>query len=117
MRSGKLNMNRQENRAVKLDWGVEAIKLSRDKASLFYNDFLTLSGISAEVYDYGLGNRSALEWVIDQYRVTRDADGNIVSDPNRPDDEEYIVRLIGQVVHVSVETLKIVRCLPVLKFP
>jgi predicted helicase len=37
------------------------------------------------------------------------------ADPNRPDDEEYIVRLVGQVVTVSLETLKIVKSLPELK--
>ena len=36
----------------------------------------------------------------------------ITSDPNRPDDPEYIVRLVGQVVRVSVETVKIVNSLP-----
>ena len=36
----------------------------------------------------------------------------IRSDPNRPDDEEYIVRLVGQVVHVSLETARIVSALP-----
>jgi len=36
----------------------------------------------------------------------------ITSDPNRKDDEEYIIRLIGQVVAVSVETVKIVKSLP-----
>jgi predicted helicase len=109
-------LKRQENKEVKLDWRVEAMKLSKDKASLFYNDFLTLSGIPPEVFAYKLGNRSALEWVIDQYRVTRDAQGNIASDPNRMDDEEYIVRLIGQVITVSLETMKVVSDLPELKF-
>ena len=85
---------------------------SCSKASLFYNDFLTLNGIPPEVFAYKLGNRSALEWVIDQYCVTRDDDGNITSDPNRMDDEEYIVRLIGQVITVSLETLKVVQALP-----
>lgn len=105
-------LTRQENQEVKLDWRVDAMKLSKDKATLFYNDFLTLSGIPAAVYDYRLGNRSALEWVIDQYRVTRDEKGQIASDPNRMDDEQYIVRLIGQVITVSVETMKIVKGLP-----
>ncbi|MBI3416301.1 MAG: helicase [Verrucomicrobia bacterium] len=109
-------LKRQENKAVKLDWRVEAMKLSKDKVSLFYNDFLTLSGIPAEVYDYRLGNRSALEWVIDQYRVTKDENGNITSDPNRPDDEQHIVRLIGQVITVSVETQKIIHALPGIAF-
>jgi predicted helicase len=94
---------------------VKAMKLSKDKASLFYNDFLTLNGIPPETYGYRLGNRSALEWVIDQYRVTRDEKGKISSDPNRMDDEQYIVRLIGQVITVSLETLKLVRTLPELR--
>jgi hypothetical protein len=34
------------------------------------------------------------------------------SDPNRPDDEQYIVRLVEQVITVSVETVKIVTSLP-----
>ena len=33
----------------------------------------------------------------------------IVNDPNREDDPEYIVRLIGQVVTVSVETVRLVK--------
>ncbi|HEY9172965.1 MAG TPA: type ISP restriction/modification enzyme [Verrucomicrobiae bacterium] len=108
---------RVENKESKLDWRVEAMKLTKDRSALIYNDWLTLAGIPSEVFDYRLGNRSALEWVIDQYRVTRDADGEIVRDPNRLDDEQYIVRLVGQVVHVSVETLKIIQTFPDLKFP
>jgi len=56
----------------KLNWRVEKMKLSKDKSQLAYNEFLTLSGIPPEAYDYRLGNRSALEWVpksiIAQYR-------------------------------------------------
>jgi len=51
-------------------WG-KAMKLSKDKTSLFSNDFLTPNGIPPEVSDYRLGNRSVLGWVIDQNRVTR----------------------------------------------
>jgi len=108
----EFKLKRIENKEVPLDWRVEAMKPTKDKSAIIYNDFLTLSGIPAEAYDYRLGNRSALEWVIDQYRVTRDEKGNIASDPNRMDDEQYIVRLIGQVITVSVETLKIVTSLP-----
>jgi len=109
-------LKRQENNEVKLDWRVEAMKLSKDKASLCYNDFLTLHGIPADACDYRLGNRSALEWVIDQYRVTRDEHGKIVSDPNRLDDEQYILRLIGQVITVSLETGTIISSLPEIGF-
>ena len=101
-----------ENPAAPLDWRVEAMKLSRQRDAIRYNDFLTLVGIPEGVFDYRLGNRSALEWVIDQYRVRRDEHGNITSDPNRAEDEQYIVRLVGQVITVSLETCRIVAGLP-----
>lgn len=59
-----------------------------------------------------LGNRSALEWVIDQYQVSTDKRSGITNDPNRADDREYILRLIGQVITVSLETVQIVKSLP-----
>ncbi|MGO8735559.1 MAG: type ISP restriction/modification enzyme, partial [Terriglobia bacterium] len=68
----------------------------------------------ADTFEYRLGNRSALEWVVDQYQVTEDKHSGIRSDPNRPDDPEYIVRLVGQVIRVSLETVKLVNSLPAL---
>jgi predicted helicase len=50
--------------------------------------------------------------VIDQYQVSEDKRSGIKSDPNRADDPEYIVRLVGQVVRVGLETVKIVNGLP-----
>ena len=72
-------------------------------------EFLTLDGIPPETFEYRLGNRSALEWVIDQYQASTDKRSGITNDPNRPDDPEYIVRLLGQVITVSLETVKVVK--------
>jgi predicted helicase len=96
----------------RLNYRVEKMRLSKDKTTLAHNDFLTLKGIPPETYEYRLGNRSALEWVVDQYQVSTDKRSGIVNDPNREDDPEYIVRLIGQVITVSLETMKIVKSLP-----
>ena len=111
-------LEQREKPRAKLDLRVEKMRLSKnDKQTLIYNDFLTLTGIPKEVYDYRLGNRSALEWVIDQYQVSTDKRSGITNDPNRPDDPEYILRLIGQVITVSLETVKIVNALPDLGLP
>ena len=106
-----------ENREVPIDWRVEKMKISKDKTQLVYNDFLTLDGIPAKAFNYRLGNRSALEWVIDQYRVKTDKRSGIVNDPNRADDPRYIVKLIGKVIAVSLETVEIVEKLPDLGVP
>ena len=103
-----------ETPGTRVDWRVEKMKFSKDKTQLKYNDFLTLDGIPAEVYDYRLGTRSALEWVIDQYRVKTDKRSGIVNDPNRETEPLYIVDLIARVITVSLETVEIVKNLPAL---
>ncbi len=97
---------------IPIDWRVEKMKLSKDKTQLIYNDFLTIDGIPAETFDYRLGTRSALEWIVDQYRVKVDKRSGIVNDPNRTDAPRYIVDLIGRVISVSLQTVEIVNGLP-----
>lgn len=95
-----------ENQDIPYSERVAKVKLGPDRRSLQVNDSLTLAGIPPETFDYRLGSRSALEWIIDQYQVKGE------SDPNREDDPGYIVRLVGQVVRVSIETTRVVKALP-----
>jgi len=78
-----------ESKNVPYSEHVTKMKLSADKRSLRVNESLTLHGIPAAAFDYRLGSRSALEWVIDQYQVKGE------SDPNREDDPGYIVAARG----------------------
>lgn len=87
---------------------VEKMKLTPDHTAVIVNRGLTLAGIPDACFRYRLGNRSALEWVIDQYQVTTDARSGITGDPNRVDDPEYIVKLVKKVVTVSVQTVELV---------
>ena len=101
-----------ENKKVPFSLKVDKMRLSKDKRQLKYNDFLTLDGIPERVFDYKLGNRSALDWVIDQYRLKVDKRSGIINDPNRQDEEEYILELVKKVITVSLETLKVIEALP-----
>ena len=85
--------------------------------SLKYNDTLTLHGIPERAFDYRLGNRSALEWVVDQYRVKTDKRSGITHDPNGySDDEKYILHLVERVITVSLRTVEIVEGLAEMPF-
>ncbi|MDE0396921.1 MAG: N-6 DNA methylase [Candidatus Poribacteria bacterium] len=108
----KYKLRKVETPDMRVNWNVEKMKLSKDKTQLKYNDFLTLDGIPPETYDYKLGTRSALEWVIDQYRVKTDKRSGIKNDPNRVDEPQYIVDLVGRVITVSLKTVEIVKSLP-----
>ena len=105
-------LRQHETPGVPVDWNVEKMKFSKDKTQLIYNAFLTLDGIPAEVFAYRLGTRSALEWVVDQYRVKVDRRSGIVNDPNREAEPRYIVDLLGRVISVSLKTVEIVGNLP-----
>ena len=89
-----------------------------DRTKIVYNAHLTLAGIPEEAYRYQLGSRSAVEWVMDRYRMTTDKASGIVNDPNdwaaEQGDPRYIVELVKRIVTVSLETMRIVDALPTL---
>lgn len=101
-------------RIEKLRWGGKT--RNPDKSTILYNRNLTLIGIPAEAHEYLLGSRSALEWIIDRYKVTQHKASGILNDPNHWAIENanprYIVDLIKRIVTVSVETIRITRNLP-----
>ena len=86
-------------------------------STLKYNDTLTLHEIPERAFAYRLGNRSALDWIVDQYRVKTDKRSGITHDPNGySDDPQYILKLIERVITVSLRTVDIVEKLAKLPF-
>lgn len=89
-----------------------------DKTSIKFNSRITLSGLPDEAQRYMLGTRSALDWLVDRWRVTTDKSSGIVNDPNdwarEVGNPRYILDLVARVVTVSVETMRIVDSLPAL---
>ena len=105
-------LERAETSGVPVDWRVEQMRFSKEKREIAYNGFLTLRGVPPAALEYRLGNRSALEWVVNQYAMKTDKRSGIVNDPNRRGDPQYIVRLIERVIAVSLKTVEIVNALP-----
>ncbi|HVA66887.1 MAG TPA: type ISP restriction/modification enzyme [Elusimicrobiota bacterium] len=86
-----------------------------DKTAIIYNSHLTLEGIPLEACEYVVNGKPALEWIMERYQVTTDKDSGIVNDPNDwSDDPRYILDLVKRIVRVSLETMKIVKSLPVI---
>jgi predicted helicase len=71
----------------------------------------TLRGVPSQAWTYMLGNRSALDWVLDQYKQRKPKDPTIREkfDTYRfADYKEKVIDLLARVTTVSVETMKIV---------
>ena len=80
---------------------------------LVVNDHLRLKGIPLEAHRYQVNGRTPLGWFIDRYRVTTDKHSGIRNDPNGWfADEAAFIAAVGRIVHLSVETVRIVEGLP-----
>jgi predicted helicase len=90
-----------------------------DKSTVIYNANITMTGIPLEAYDYVVNGKPALEWVMERQCVKTDKASGIVSDANRyaietVDDPAYPLKLFQRVITVSLETMRIVKALPIL---
>ena len=68
----------------------------------------------AAAWDYRLGNRSGLEWILDQYKEKTPKDPTIREKFNTyrfVDYKEKVIDLLARVTRVSVETMEIVEAM------
>ncbi len=94
--------------------GERAMRFADDgKTALIVNYRLRLAGIPAEAHGYEVNGRTPLGWLVDRYRIVTDRESGIVNDPNAWfDDPRDLIAAIRRVVHLSVETVRIVDGLP-----
>ena len=91
-------------------------KLIADKTAIRYNDYITISDIPIETYNYIVNGKPAIEWIMERYTYNQDKDSQIINDANEwSDDPKYILNLLRRIITVSMETNRIVRDLPKIK--
>jgi predicted helicase len=86
------------------------LKADRDNGIIRLDSETQLSGIPSQAWDYRLGNRSGLDWILDQYREKTPKDPTIREKFNTyrfADYKEKVIDLICRVTRVSVETVAI----------
>ena len=91
---------------------------TEDRSVLVYNEHIVIRDIPLIAQEYVINGRSALDWLIDRYKIKTYDDSGITNNPNKfdPSNPGYIVDLIQSVITVSVNTMQIVNSLPKLKF-
>ncbi|OQY45275.1 MAG: hypothetical protein B6242_10855, partial [Anaerolineaceae bacterium 4572_78] len=91
-------------------------KLKADKlhGRIILDDMTTLEGVPEIAWEYKLGNRSALEWVLDRYKERKPRDPTIREKFNTyrfADYKEHVIELLCRVCRVSVRTMQIMRAM------
>lgn len=87
------------------------LKADKDNGRIVLDSRTTLAGIPPEAWTYRLGNRFALEWILDQYNEKKPKDPTIREKFNTyrfADYTEKVIDLLACVTTVSVRTQQIV---------
>ena len=87
------------------------LRADRERGIIRLDDQTSLAGVPPEAWEYRLGSRSALEWVLDQYKERTPRDPTIRERFNNyrfADHKERVIDLLGRVCTVSTFTTSIV---------
>ena len=87
------------------------LRPDKERGSIALDDKTTLAGVPPDAWRYHLGSRSALEWVLDQYKERKPKDPTIAEKFNTyrfADHKERVIDLLQRVCAVSLRTMNIV---------
>jgi predicted helicase len=87
------------------------LKADKIENSIDLDTATRLTGIPPQAWQYQLGNRSALEWVLDQYKEKIPKDATIREKFNTyrfADHKDTVIELLKKVCRVSVDTMTLV---------
>ena len=87
------------------------LRTDKERGIITLDEQTSLAGVPPEAWEYRLGSRSALEWVLDQYKERKPKDPTIRERFNTyrfADHKDRVIDLLGRVCAVSVFTTTIV---------
>ncbi len=87
------------------------LRADKERGTITLDDQTTLTGVPADAWRYQLGSRSALEWVLDQYKERKPRDPTIAERFNAyrfADHKERVIDLLRRVCAVSMKTMDVV---------
>lgn len=95
--------------------GKPKLRADKSKGIITLDGRTSLAGVPPEAWDYVLGSRSALEWVLDQHKEKKPRDATVRErfDTYRfADHKERVIDLLRRVCTVSVRTMELIDELP-----
>ncbi|MBW4476127.1 MAG: N-6 DNA methylase [Tolypothrix brevis GSE-NOS-MK-07-07A] len=110
----RIDLHEGECRDTKFHVFTPKAKLKADKinGTIILDDITTLKDIPKLAWEYHLGNRCALMWILDQHKEKKPKDTTIAEKFNAyrfADYKEQVIDLLQRVCTVSVETMKIIQ--------
>lgn len=93
------------------------LRSNPETGNIVIDDDTQLTGVPVKAWEYRLGNRSAIDWVLDQHKEKTPRDPTIREKFNTyrfADYKKSCIELLGKVVKVSVDTVAITEAMKAL---
>ncbi|GAA7688199.1 DEAD/DEAH box helicase family protein [Helicobacter pylori] len=87
-------------------YDVETMKKIGDRIN--YNNHIAITKIPKKAFDYVVNGKSAIYWVIERYKKTRDKDSLIENNPNDYAGGKYIFELLCRVIKLSEKSVDLI---------
>ncbi|GAA7218888.1 hypothetical protein ID0458_02300 [Helicobacter pylori] len=87
-------------------YDVETMTKKGDR--IHYNNHIAITKIPKKAFDYVVNGKSAIDWVIECYKKTRDKDSLIENNPNDYKDGKYVFELLCRVITLSVKSVDLI---------
>ncbi|GAA8878210.1 hypothetical protein HpRW186_11180 [Helicobacter pylori] len=83
-------------------------KMTKKGGSIIYNQNITITKIPQKAFDYVINGKSAIDWVIERYKKTRDKDSLIENNPNDYAGSQYVFELLCRVIKLSEKSVDLI---------
>ncbi|GAA7852094.1 hypothetical protein HpCOL23_07100 [Helicobacter pylori] len=98
--------NLLENAGMEGYYDVE--KMTKKGDCILYNQNITITEIPKKAFDYVVNGKSAIDWVIERYSITKDKDSLIENNPNHYAGGQYIFELLCRVIKLSEKSVDLI---------
>ncbi len=100
--------NLLENAEVEGYYDVVQMKKDKKGDRIIYNQNITITQIPKKAFDYVVNGKSAIDWVIERYSITKDKDSLIENNPNNYAGGKYVFELLCRVIKLSEKSVDLI---------
>ncbi|ADU81525.1 hypothetical protein HPGAM_03455 [Helicobacter pylori Gambia94/24] len=88
----------------------DVVQMKKDKKGdrIIYNQNITITQIPQKAFKYVVNGKSAIDWVIERYSITKDKDSLIENNPNHYAGGKYVFELLCRVITLSVKSVDLI---------
>ncbi len=108
--------NLLENAEVEGYYDVVQMKKDKKGDRIIYNQNITITQIPKRAFDYVVNGKSAIDWVIERYSITKDKDSLIENNPNHYAGGKYVLELLCRVIKLSEKSVDLIEKISMKRF-